>query len=281
MRRPGFRCAPSGLRSLIVGGPFGAATITKEFKKGQTDLVEIAIDYTAGHKVPKSYGECRAFNGKIGTGDRGEAAGRPMIQCFHVAKAYGDHIGGAIMTMRASKIGTVPTEGFNWYIVLLEGPFADAIREQIDKYFITLGEEAGPEVLVVRGYNSTKFRNSFIESAAFYGPGDWGAVDVPAIVVTDALPTAVERRKGLHQARVMIFPLRHIYEKHKDISIFFAKLLGALQSSDASAALEKLDKAKIEKYWSWITDYVELKPGFFGFKADLGKIIGDMLAKAR
>ena len=185
------------------------------------------------------------------------------------------------MTMCASKIGTVPTRGFEWYIVLLEGPFGNEIREQIDKYFTTLGKEAGPEVLVVRGYDATQFRNSFIESAAFYGPSDWKTVDVPAIVVTDALPTAVEERDGLDQARVMIFPLKQIYERHKDISIFFEKLLKALHSSEASAALEKLDKAKIEKYWSWISDYVELKPGFFGFKADVGKMISALLEKAR
>ncbi len=52
------------------------------------------------------------------------------------------------MTMLASTIGTVPTEGFSWYIVLLDCPFGDPIHEQIDKYFITLGKEAGPDVLV-------------------------------------------------------------------------------------------------------------------------------------
>lgn len=185
------------------------------------------------------------------------------------------------MTMVASRMGTVPTEGFQWYLVLLEGPFADAIREQIDKYFITPGKEAGPDVLVVRGYDATTFRNSFIESSAFYGPEDRKGVDVPAIVVTDALPTAVELRNGLDQAKVMIFPLRQIYEEHKDVSIFFWKLLAALQLTEASNALEKLDKAKIEKYWSWFTEYAEFKPGSFGLKADLGKTIGDLLAKAR
>lgn len=185
------------------------------------------------------------------------------------------------MTMCASKIGSVPTEGFNWYIVLLEGPFGNAIREQIDKYFMTFGREAGSDVLVVRGYDATAFRESFIESAAFYGPGDWKNVDVPALVVTDALPTAVEEHDGLDKARVMIFPLREMYEKHKDISFFFEKLLAALHSVEASNAIEKLDKSKIEKYWGWITDYTEMKPGFFGFKADLGKIIGELLRKAR
>lgn len=185
------------------------------------------------------------------------------------------------MSMCASKIGSVPTKGFNWYLVLLEGPFADAIREQIDKYFMPLGKEAGPDVLVVRGYDATEFRNSFIESAAFYGEGDWKAVDVPALVVTDALPTDIQHENGLDQARVMIFPLRQVYEKHKDVSVFFARLLSALHSDEASSALEKLDPSKIEKYWSWITDYVDMKPGFYGFSADVGKMIGKLLEKAR
>ena len=185
------------------------------------------------------------------------------------------------MTMVASKIGSVPTEGFEWYIVLLEGPFGDEIREQIDKYFLALGKEAGPDVLAVRGYDAKEFRDSFIESAAFYGGEDWKAVDVPAIVVTDALPGAVEHRGGLDNAKVMIFPLRQIHEQHKDISSFLKRLLAALQAPEATVALEKLDASKIEKNWGWLTRYVEMKPGFFGFKADLERIVNDVLYRAR
>jgi hypothetical protein len=185
------------------------------------------------------------------------------------------------VSMVASKIGTVPTKGFDWYIIFLEGAFGDAIRDQIDKYFVALGKESGPDVLVVRGYDPAAFRNSFFESAALYGPGDWKNISVPAIVVTDALASAVESPEGLDQARVMIFPLREIYEKYKDISIFFAKLCAALRSDEASNALDKLDKSEIKKYWSWITEYTEMKPAFLGFKIDVGKIIADMLEKAR
>jgi hypothetical protein len=34
---------------------FGAAKIRKEYKEDETDLVEVAIDYAAGPKIPKSY----------------------------------------------------------------------------------------------------------------------------------------------------------------------------------------------------------------------------------
>ena len=183
------------------------------------------------------------------------------------------------MTMCASRIGSVPTEGFEWYVVLLEGQFGDEIRSQIDKYFLQLGKGVGADVLVVRGYDPIEFKNSFIESASFYGEGDWKNVDVPALVVTDAVPKAIESRDGLDGAKVMIFPLRQIYERHKDISIFFDKLIKALHSSDAADALDNLEISKLEKSWGWFSEYAEMKPGFFGFKADLSKMIGDMIRR--
>lgn len=42
-------------KKIIVGGLFGAAKISKEFKENETDLVEVAIDYAAGPKIPRSY----------------------------------------------------------------------------------------------------------------------------------------------------------------------------------------------------------------------------------
>ena len=42
-------------KKITVGGLFGAAKIGKEFKESETDLVEVAIDYAAGPKIPKSY----------------------------------------------------------------------------------------------------------------------------------------------------------------------------------------------------------------------------------
>ena len=169
------------------------------------------------------------------------------------------------MSMVATSIATVPTTGFKWYIVLLEGPFADEIKNQINKYFTTLGKEVGPDILAVRGYDPTNFKNSFIESAAFYGEGDWKNVEVPALVVTDALPIAVETPGGLDNARVMLFPLRPVYEKHKDISVFFGQLIAALHSGAGVEALAGLDESKVEKWREWISEYPEMKPRLFGF----------------
>jgi hypothetical protein len=99
------------------------------------------------------------------------------------------------MSMIAHRIGSVPTEGFDWYIIFLEGPFPDELGEQIDKYFTTLGKEAGERTLVVRGYDPTKFRMS-LEAPALYGVGDWKLVDTPALLVTDAVPKPREEELG-------------------------------------------------------------------------------------
>jgi hypothetical protein len=42
-------------KKKIIGGLFGAAKITKEFKENNVDLVEIEIDYSSSPRIPKSY----------------------------------------------------------------------------------------------------------------------------------------------------------------------------------------------------------------------------------
>jgi len=181
------------------------------------------------------------------------------------------------MSMVASSIGTVPTSGFEWYLFFVESPFGNEIRDQVDKHFQTLGKEAGPGVLVVRGFDAQAFRTSLFEAPALH---EFQEIDPPSVVVTDAHPKRVREVKGLNGAKVMVFPLRPVYAKDKDISLFFDKLLSALRSPDAIIALDKLDGSQIQRHWSWLTDYVELKPGFFGFNADLAKLVGDLLNRA-
>lgn len=42
-------------KKKIVGGLFGAAKITREFKENNTDLVEIEINYSSSPRIPESY----------------------------------------------------------------------------------------------------------------------------------------------------------------------------------------------------------------------------------
>jgi len=183
------------------------------------------------------------------------------------------------MTMMASEIGTVPSAGFKWYMFFLEGPFGDEIKEQIDKHFLTLGREAGPDVLVVRGYEPTKFSKSF-EAESFYGEGEWKSFPTPALVVTNGVPGSVGNRGGLDEKKVLVFPLADIYEKSEhDIVPFFERLLSALSQSDAMAALDAFEESRLEKYWGWLDKYVDLDIKVFGFGVDLKALIRDHVVK--
>lgn len=185
------------------------------------------------------------------------------------------------MSMVASEIGTIPAEGFNWYVIFLEGDFSDQIREQIDKHFSTFGQVAGRDVLAVRGYDPKQFRESLFEAEAFYGE-EGVPVEPPAIVLTNAVPGAFEHRAGLAETKVMVFPLREVYVQEKgDISVFLGRLLGALSQEDAFKALEDAKQSSLEKCWGWLSRYVKMKPGFFGFSADLNTVIGDIIAKTK
>jgi hypothetical protein len=185
------------------------------------------------------------------------------------------------MSMTASELGTVPCEGFKWYVIFVDGDFSDQIREQIDKHFSTFGKAAGREVLAVRGYDPKQFRESLFEVEAFYGE-EGLPLDPPAIVLTNAVPGAFRHRAGLAEAKVMIFPLREVYEQEKgDISVFLGRLLDAIGEEDAFKALEKPKQSGLEKFWGWLSRYVTMKPGFIGFSADLNTAIDDIIAKAK
>ena len=80
----------------------------------------------------------------------------------------------------------------------------------------------------------------------------------------------------------MRFPLREVYEQEKgDISVFLSQLLDALSKEDAFKALEDEEQSGLEKFWGWLSRYVEMKPGFIGFSADLNTAIDDIFAKAK
>jgi hypothetical protein len=42
-------------KKKIVGGLFGAAKVTREFKENDTDLVEVEVDYHSSPRIPTSY----------------------------------------------------------------------------------------------------------------------------------------------------------------------------------------------------------------------------------
>ena len=179
------------------------------------------------------------------------------------------------MSMVATEIGTVPISGFKWYFILLEGPFKDEIRNEIDKHFLTLGKELGEDAIVIRGYEPTRFSKS-VETAAFYEKKWKENITAPALIILNESPNALTNTDKLKKAKIMVFSLREIFEEAKTIAPFLEKLLNAINEEDAIKALEKLEKGKLRKFWGWVLKYGIAKPQFAGFGFDVSKALKEL-----
>lgn len=184
------------------------------------------------------------------------------------------------MSFTASHIATIPASGFKWYLIFLEGPLSDGIRKQIDEHFIALGRETGRDVLVVRGFDPTPFRDSVYEASAFFDEKWRARARFPALIVTNLPPAdALSDVMNLEKGKVMIFPLAEVCEDHGSLSGFLTDIVSALKEEDAITALETLDKGKLEKGWRWLAKYTTMEPGFFGFNVKLDAVISGLLAR--
>lgn len=184
------------------------------------------------------------------------------------------------MSYIANHLATVPSSGFRWYLIFIECPFVDEVQKEIDTHFHRLGQEAGKDALVVRGYEGAGFRNSVFEAPAFLDEKWRERAKFPALLVCSTPPSdALARAENLDNGKVMIFNLREVYAEHKSLAGFLSELVAALGREDALAALESLDRSKLEKGWGWLAKYVKMEPGFFGFNIRLDKAMKDVLAR--
>lgn len=150
------------------------------------------------------------------------------------------------MTYIASHIATVPTQGFQWYLIFLESSYEDELHKDIDRHFETLGREVGKDILAVRGFDAATFRDSVYEAPAFLDDTWRARAKFPCLIVTNRVPSqAVSAANMLQQGKVMIFPLAEIYQEQKSIAGFLSDLTEALKQEDTIEALEALDGNKL------------------------------------
>ncbi len=181
------------------------------------------------------------------------------------------------MGYQASNIGTIPANGFNWYIVFVEAEFNDDLRKEIENHFSALGKEVGENVLVVRGYDAKEFRQPFSEASALFEERWSVRIDLPALLIMNRPPVEVmDSAIDLDTTKVICFPLRPIYERHRTVVPFLQELCQALQNPQALEVLDEINPSGVKKFWEWLTKYVEIKPGAFGVSVDLGKAISDL-----
>lgn len=183
------------------------------------------------------------------------------------------------MSYIGSHIATVPSGNFKWYLIFLEDSFNDAIKSEIDKHFTVLGKESGRDILVARGFDASEFRKSIYETPAFYNEEWRERAKFPSLLVTNGPPDRVLQNKDLLDgSKVIIFPLKDTFKEQGTLSGFFNELLETLASEDAIAALEKMEKKSIAKWWRWLNKYSKMEPGFFGFSIDLNAILKDKMS---
>lgn len=184
------------------------------------------------------------------------------------------------MSYIATHAATIPAKGFSWYLIFLECPFTDEIRREIDLHFATLGCVVGTDALVVRGYDPLQFKHSVFEAPAFFDV-DWRRWALsPALVVTNRAPCeAFNDASLLKRGKVMIFPLEEIFAQSHSLAGFLTRLVQALHEEDSIAALETLDGTRLQKSWGWLSRYVKMEPGFFGFNVRINDAVRDLLSR--
>jgi hypothetical protein len=178
------------------------------------------------------------------------------------------------MGFRASHIATVPSAGFNWYLIFLEGSLRDPVKREIDDHFDELGRKSGRSTVVIRGYDADSFR----ESVYALNP-EWRArAKFPALLVTDKPPAEATRKPGsVDDARVFLFSLEEIYSKDQTLATFLAKLLETLNEPEAVEALEKMERRQQRKQrWGWLNNYLMLEPNFQGFGVRGNQVLKDI-----
>ena len=83
----------------------------------------------------------------------------------------------------------------------------------------------------------------------------------------------------------MYFPLQPIMEKGIKFTDFFSDLLDALNNPEALKTLQQddlkddLNRKKLKKCWKWLDRYLEMKPSFLGFKANINAAINELIFK--
>src|ERR1700758_3988732 len=117
------------------------------------------------------------------------------------------------MSMVARNIGTIPVSGFNWYVLYLEDRFEDPITTELRNNFLEVGNQVGPDVLVIRGFDPDTFYESAYETNTLYGD-EWGKrITRPSLLISDTAPRLLlDEPAKLNAAKLIsipLAPLRH------------------------------------------------------------------------
>jgi hypothetical protein len=139
----------------------------------------------------------------------------------------------------ATDLATVPAlPHYSWYLFLLEDRWHDPLREQLEKNFMKLAEDVGPNALVVRGAHPEQFYSQVFYEYALQDRMKKQERILPALLVTDTPPGEIRKDEELaKKAKIMLFPLSKLTDRAVELTTFLQMLCETLRSSEAIEAL--------------------------------------------
>lgn len=172
----------------------------------------------------------------------------------------------------ATNIARIPSEGFDYFLFLLEDDWSDDLRREFAENFDTLAKEVGTDTLVIRGSDRTAFSYAIFEAYDL----DMHTV-LPALFITDTAPNKIgEGTKKLANAKAIVISLENQYTRPGSVTKLLRHAANTLRDKEAIESLKSLDRSRIEQRWGWLR-YFELKPNFVGFGLNINQIVEKML----
>ena len=185
------------------------------------------------------------------------------------------------MTMTVSDIAKVPTEGYDWYVFILDDKWDDPFREELRGNIETLGNEVGRDNLVVQGFDRMDFDSQVFHRYRLYlQEHQFDFFPLPSIVVSNIPPPEIEvDNEEIKNSVLLIFHLSDQYIRPGSISDFLGELSRTLRNPKAEQVFMKPDKTSFQALWGWIDKYFEIKPEFLGIGVDVNQMLNDLFSK--
>ncbi|MFC4408546.1 hypothetical protein [Haloarchaeobius iranensis] len=181
----------------------------------------------------------------------------------------------------ATDIANVPTEGYDWYIMLLEDGWNDDLRDTLSDNFENLAERVGSDALVVKGLDWETFYPRGFDRNVVETDSPSARPPLPAFLITNRPPNEVDWTKASGLAtpipKVLFLPLSEYDQSAARLGDFLETLAQTLQNPESIEALQMGHDGPIEEHWAWLDRYLTLNPNFLGFGVDVNEIISDLI----
>lgn len=176
----------------------------------------------------------------------------------------------------ATKLSTIPSKGFSWYVFFLLDKWNDPLRDEVERNFLRFAEEVGSDCLAVQGTDRVGFYNSVLSSELMKLAPAREHPPLPALIVSNYSPNDMDDSSGtkdMSDAQLIIFLLTTRYIKPGSITEFLKDLASTLKDD----SLEKFNsEEEIRRRWSWVNKYFEVKPSFCGFEVKVNQVLEDL-----